>query len=80
MTSLQIITVVVLLLCFLLWVFFRIKNKKISLVFSEKINALHSELNTHATQLANRSNGLNRYDFLKYNLSEVLVIQEQIKL
>ncbi len=80
MTSLQIIILAVVVVCIVLWVFFRIKNNKIKLVFSEKIQALYSELNTHTTQVAKRSEGLNRYDFLKYNLREALIIQEQIKL
>ena len=51
-----------------------------SLLFSERINTIYAELDTHSTQMDKRSLALNRYDFLKYNLREVLVIQQQIKL
>ena len=80
MTSLQIIILVVLFICVLMWVLFRIKNKKMSLLFSKKIYTIYAELDTHSTQMDKRSLALNSYDFLKYNLGEVLLIQQQIKL
>lgn len=64
----------------LLWFHFRIKNKRIIIDFTEKIMKLYTEIEIHKRQISRRTDDLNYYDFLKYNLREALVIQNQIRL
>ena len=38
----------------------------------------HNKIDTHSVQIAIREQALNRYDLLKYNLDDALLIQEEI--
>ena len=80
MTSLEITLIVVFFVGVFLWLLFRNKNQKIRGVYAEKISHLYNQLEAHNAQINIRSIGLNRYDFLKYNLLEALVVQSEIKL
>ncbi|MEM7087591.1 MAG: hypothetical protein AAF489_15500 [Bacteroidota bacterium] len=80
MNSLEItLSLVVSIGLFLGWVF-RNKNRKIRSIYAEKITALNAQLETNKKQLRKRSTALDRYDFLKYNLLEALVVQSEIRL
>ncbi|MEP2935915.1 MAG: hypothetical protein ABJM06_14110 [Gilvibacter sp.] len=59
---------------------FRHKNKKIKQAHSIKTAGLDMALSLHKTQLQFRQKSLNRYDFLRYNLEEALVVQPEIKM
>jgi hypothetical protein len=80
MTSIQIILIVIVLLCMLLWLHFRVKNRRIVTNFAEDFLILYTEIDIHKAQICKRNDGLNYYDFLKYNLSESLVVQYNIDL
>jgi len=80
MTSLEITLGLVFSVGLFLWLLFRIKNRKIQVIYAEKMTALNDQLEINKNQLHIRSMGLNRYDFLKYNLLDALVIQSEIRL
>lgn len=80
MTSLEITLGLVFSIGLFLWLMFRNKNQKMSGIYSEKMTLLTTRLEIHKKQIHIRSTGLNRYDFLKYNLLDALVIQSEIRL
>lgn len=80
MTSLEITLGLVFSIGMLFWLIFRNKNQKIQGVYAEKLADLNTQLKNHKEQINTRSIGLNRYDFLKYNLLEALVVQPEIRL
>jgi len=80
MTSLEITLGLVFSVGLFLWLIFRNKNQKIQVVYGEKIAQLNTQLEINKKQLHRRSTGLDRYDFLKYNLLDALVIQSEIRL
>jgi len=80
MTSLEITLGLVFSIGLFLWLLFRNKNRKIQGIYAEKMTALNVQLEINKKQLHIRSMGLNRYDFLKYNLLDALVIQSEIRL
>ena len=80
MTSLEITLGLVFSVGLFLWLLFRIKNRKIQVIYAEKMTALNDQLEINKNQLHIRSMGLNRYDFLTYNLLDALVIQSEIRL
>lgn len=80
MISLKIVAFVVFSIWLMLWWFFRIKNRKITRDFTEAALAMEISLQKHTKQIEVREQGLNRYDFMKYNLNEALIIQPKIKL
>ncbi|PKA82411.1 hypothetical protein ATE92_0540 [Ulvibacter sp. MAR_2010_11] len=56
------------------------KNKKITTLHLQHIRALEHEVTQHQKHIKFRSNGLDTYHFLKYNLEEALVVQPDIKI
>ncbi len=80
MTSLQITLILALFICATLWLLFRMKNRKMSQIFSEKLTKLGSDIAIHSSQMDIRANALDGYDFQQYNLQEALAVQHQIKL
>lgn len=53
-------------------------NRRKETLHFQKIASLEHSLQKHKREIAERDKNLNRYDFLKYNLTEALVIQEKI--
>jgi len=80
MTSLEITLGLVFSIGMFLWLIFKNKNLKMKGVYTEKLADLNTQLKNHRKQINTRSIGLNRYDFLKYNLLEALVVQPEIRL
>ena len=64
----------------LLGVIFRKKNQQMSAAYYKRMNELNLQLDANTEQIFTRSEGLNSYDFLKYNLREALIVQSQIRL
>jgi hypothetical protein len=62
----------------LLLYFFQ-KNKKIKTDHLTLLLELEKKVIRSATQIKDRNKGLDAYHFLKYNLSEALIIQPEIK-
>lgn len=58
--------------------YFSKENKKLASKHSESINTLQTDINCNKKQIAIRNNGLNKYQFLKHNLDEALVLQPKI--
>lgn len=54
------------------------KNRKLKQKHERKLLQLKKKYEIHSNQLGLREQHLNRYDFLKYNLSEALVVQPKI--
>jgi hypothetical protein len=63
-----------------MWLIFRNKNREIRTIYTETMTELNTQMEINQKQLHTRSMGLNRYDFLKYNLLEALVVQSEIRL
>ena len=80
MTSLEITLGLVFSVGLLLWLIFRNKNQKITRIYTEKMTQLNAQLEINNKQIHKRTIGLNRYDFLKYNLLDALVVQSDIRL
>jgi hypothetical protein len=80
MTSLEITLVLVFSIGMFLWLVFRNTNRKIQAVYAEELTDLNTRLEINKEQINTRSIGLSRYDFLKYNLLEALVVQPEIRL
>jgi len=80
MSALQITLLVVGTIGVLLGVIFRKKNQQMSAGYRKRMSELNLQLETNTQQIFTRSEGLNTYDFLKYNLREALIIQSQIRL
>ncbi len=56
------------------------ESEKLKKQHLEKKTGLITQLAICGKQIVKRNNGLNCYDFLKYNLSEALIIQSEIKI
>jgi len=54
------------------------QHKKIQVLHFQNIHALEKYISENRNELFIRNENLNRYDFLKYNLVEALVVQENI--
>lgn len=80
MTSLEITLGLVFSVGLFLWLIFRNKNQKIQRIYAEKLTKLNTQLEINKKQIHKRSMGLDRYDFLRYNLFDALVIQSEIRL
>jgi hypothetical protein len=61
-----------------IWLYFFLKNKQIEQLHVERVLILSEEFTANKVQISIRKKGLNRYDFLNYNLSEALVVQPEI--
>jgi hypothetical protein len=58
--------------------YFYYKNKENRMKFEHRKAKIIQKLGLHNEQLERRRIGLDRYDFLKYNLSEALITQSSI--
>lgn len=63
-----------------LFLFFHIKNKRIKIHHFQKIKSLKKSIILHHNQISFRQSNMSKYNFLTYNLNEVLVPQPEIKL
>lgn len=63
----------------LMFWYYKTKNALVAQHFSKTSN-LKTAIAIHQKQIAYRTSSLNKYDFVKYNLNEALVIQADIKL
>ena len=61
-------------------VFFYSEGEKLKKQHLQNKNSLIKQLAICSEQIVKRNNGLNRYDFLKYNLSEALIIQSELNI
>ena len=59
-------------------VWFRLKEKLLKQQHQDHISVLENAISTNLGQQNIRNEGLGRYDFMKYNLDESLVIQPEI--
>lgn len=73
------IFVFVLIVCTFLWVIFKRSKRHASREFSLKVRELKLEIVLNDQQIGRRIKYLDRYDFLKYNLSEALRVQIEVK-
>lgn len=77
--TLQLIFTMVLffsILGMLLWTYF--ENRKLSNNHNENINSLEKEISFNNFQMNLRNISLKRYDFLRFNIDEALIIQKEI--
>ena len=63
-----------------IWLYFFLKNKQVNQLHAQRLLNLGDELAANKLQILIRKNGLDRYNFLKYNLSEALIIQPDINI
>jgi len=74
-------SVVVMLIIFLSGtfslLFFR-RNKKLNNEHKKQLLLIHESISRNKFQMANRTTVLGRYDFLKHNLKEALIVQPEI--
>lgn len=80
MNILYIIVLSVVLAILFLWLYFKINTIKINKSYVNKVVKMEQEIRMHKSQIFHRQQALNRYDFLKYNISEALLIQFEIRL
>ena len=66
-------------LVMILLFFFR-NNKELKLQHIEEVNGIKKSILIHKTQIKVRNNGLNSYNFIKYNLNDSLKVQSEINL
>jgi|GEM_PF-597901 len=59
-------------------IFFHSKKKEIIQLHSTKMETLKNEISLNHHQIIYRHSYLERYHFLKYNISEALVVQPKI--
>ncbi|HPF10926.1 MAG TPA: hypothetical protein PKW08_01970 [Flavobacteriaceae bacterium] len=64
----------------LVWGFFKTSNQKLRRTNALELQALEQKLTSHSLQISYRQQALDRYHFLKYNLSEALQVQPEIKI
>ena len=74
-----IISIIALLMVSTLFYFY-FENKKIRLGYLKKEIGYIEAFDLHKKQILFRKNGLNTYDFMKYNLSEALIIQSEVNI
>ena len=61
-------------------VYFYVENKRIRFRYLQNEIRFIEAFDLHSKQIHRRKKGLNTYDFLKYNLSEALIIQPEINI
>ncbi len=62
----------------LLLLYFKVQKAKISADHFNKIDGIELEIERNKHQIKVRGIGLNKYNFLKYNLDEALIVQPEI--
>ncbi len=63
---------------FLVWFF--IENRAQSRLHHQNIASLETAISTNRFQINFRNSNFNNYDFLKFNLKESLIVQQEIQL
>lgn len=58
--------------------FFR-KNRALLYIHNQNVLGLESKISINRFQIDTREHNLSKYDFLKYNLDKVLVVQLEIQ-
>ena len=61
-----------------IWLLFFLKKKQIQQLHAQQVLSLSEAFATNKRQVFTRQKGLDRYNFLNYNLSEALIIQSEI--
>ncbi len=80
MNTLQIIALSVVLLFAFLGLYYKIRKNTDSKIHTVKLMQIEREILKHKSQIYRRHQSLNNYDFLKYNISEALVVQLDVNL
>lgn len=62
----------------MIW-FFRVKNR-MKTIHKQTISSLENAISNNHFQINKRNSNLNKYDFLKHNLDEALIMQRDIQL
>ncbi len=79
MTILQIaILIVVVLLCFASVMVYYFQQKKATQLHLQNLRFCTEGISTHKQQIERRQDYLNKYDFLRQNISEALHVQQEI--
>ena len=78
--SAQFITVLFGLFLLSIRFYFYSKNQKLKRQHFQKELDLIKQISLCKEQIFKREGGMHNYDFLKYNLSEALIIQSEIKI
>lgn len=60
--------------------YFHFTNQKLKRKYSNEFQRVNNEIMNHQEQMNIRKRNLDKYDFLKYNLSESLYVQKAIVL
>lgn len=76
----QLLLAAIVLILALIWLLFYRKNKRLTAVHRDQTDSLKIEVSLHQSQIEFRQESLNRYDFLRYNIKEALIVQQEIKL
>jgi len=63
-----------------MWLYFFLKNKQVNQLHDQRLLILGEEIATNKLQILIRKKGLDRYNFLKYNLTEALILQLEINI
>lgn len=79
MTSTTIIMVVC-ILAVLFLLSFKHKNNQLKQEHNSNVRQLSTALNHHKSQVIKRQIFLDTYDFLRYNLREALLVQQDIRI
>lgn len=66
------------LICCILWVLFQRRNRLLRRMFAKHEFGLKEKIEEHSIQMIVREHHLNNYNFLKYNLSEALIAQNDV--
>lgn len=74
------ISVMVFVLTFSLWLIFKRQYEKDVFEHHQRLALYNQELQIHKKQINKRSCFINKYDLSRYNISEVLIAQDEIKL
>jgi 16S rRNA A1518/A1519 N6-dimethyltransferase RsmA/KsgA/DIM1 with predicted DNA glycosylase/AP lyase activity len=64
--------------CCFLWVLFQRRNRMLRRIFNEHEIRLKEKMEEHSIQMIVRDHHLTKYHFLKYNLSEALIAQNDV--
>ena len=74
------IILTVISISFGIWLYFFLKNRQIYKVHGQRVLNLSEEFAVNKHQIFTRKKGLNSYNFIKYNLSEALIVQPEINI
>lgn len=80
MSAQAIIIALVLVLWILVVIFFKKRNRAIQELHLQTVLILNDNIQQHKCQIKQRQKGLMRYDLLRHNLNEALVVQTEIEI